>query len=221
MRAARTRARMHVRIRNSNSPQSSIVSTMGLRPWIIIIRKTDVRGKGSSHDVLLYDASSSTEFHSENVEPPCNPVDCAITRQFANLCSQGRGKWGGGRRSRGKREMVGLTHTQRRHNCERRRVTRVGSRRSPWSLAAGYAFVQQAFMPSRCATYAIMNASVSPSPLFSLHPCASRAVRFNTSGIVDGFARTRYPPQGDERLLVGYKSVQFSSTLRGFVLCCR
>lgn len=33
---------------NSNSPQSSIVSTMGLRPWIIIIRKTDVRGKESS-----------------------------------------------------------------------------------------------------------------------------------------------------------------------------
>lgn len=110
----------------------------------------------------LYDASSSMEFHSENVEPPCNPVDCAITRQFANrLCSQEGWRGRGREKGQGKREMVGLTHTPRRHNCERRRVTRVGSRQSPRALAAGYAFVQQAFIPSRCATYAIMNASVS------------------------------------------------------------
>lgn len=134
------------------------------------------------------------EFHSENVEAPCNPVDRAITRQFANrLCSQ-EGKGGGG--GRGKREIVGLTHTQRRHNCERRRVTRVGSRRSPWSLAAGYAFVQQAFIPGRCATYAIVNASVSLFP----------PARFQyVVHILDGFARTRISASRRRAAMVRYR----------------
>lgn len=95
-----------------------------------------------------------------------------------------------------------------RHNCERcsgerRRVTRVGSRRSLWSLAAGYAFVQQAFIQPLC--YLCNRECVGIPASCSPRPCAP-VKRFNTLCLLEGFARMSYPPRGDERLLVQFPS---------------
>jgi len=96
-----------------------------------------------------------------------------------------------------------------RYNCERcsgerRRVTRVGSRRSLWSLAAGYAFVQQAFIQSLCY---LCNRECVGIPA-----CSPRGPRetFQYAVPTRRLARMSYPPRGDERLLV-----QFPSKLRG------
>lgn len=199
---------------NSNSPQSSIVSTMGLRPWIIIIRKTDVRKRElsplSTTRALPRNSILKTSNH------PTIPWIVLLHGSLRIACVCKRG--GEGRGGRGKREMVGLTHTQRRHNCERRRVTRVGSRRSPWALAAGYAFVQQAFIPSRCATYAIMNASVS-LPLSLPSPACFPRGTFQY--VVHSRWLCPHEISASRRRAIGRIPVQFSLKLRRFVLCCR
>lgn len=103
---------------------------------------------------------------------------------------------------RGTREKKGDDRTYvrahvGRHNCERcsderRRVTRVGSRRSFSGLSLRDMHLCNRLLYC-CATYAIVNTSASLRALR-----AALVKRFNTLCLLEGFARMSYPPRGDE-----------------------
>lgn len=187
-------ARTHVR----SHPNSELAAKFhciddGLRAWIIIIEKSETCvEKGAPFSCTTRALPRNSILKTSN--HPAIPVDCAITRQFANgLCSRKEGT--GGRKGNG--TYAHATTTQlwaAASNSSRLSAISLVSRCGICICATGFYTEPLRYL---CNHECVGISPSSPSP--------SRAVRFNTSCILDGFARTRYPPQGDERLLIGYR----------------